>query len=76
MDWKSEGCYDEGKRKKRLLRKRFKIVRKGINKENPDIKLMFNKCKAIAEKKGYEIFAIRVRPVKCVVLIDKLNKLQ
>jgi len=58
-DWKSEGCFSEKKKKKRLLKKRFKIVRKGINKKDPDVELMFNKCKAIAEKKGYEIFAIR-----------------
>jgi len=45
--------------KKRLLRKRFKIVRKGINRKDPDVELMFSQCKAIAEKEGYEIFAIR-----------------
>ena len=63
VDWKSEGCFNEKKRKKRLLKKTFKIVRKDINKKNPDIELMFSKCKAIAEKNGYEIFAIGVRPV-------------
>ena len=62
-EWKSEGCFEEKKRKKRLLKKKFKIVRKGINKKNQDIELMFSKCKAIAEKNGYEIFAIGVRPV-------------
>jgi len=66
VDWTSEGCYNEKKKKKRLLKKKFKTV-KGINKKDPDVQLMFSKCKAIAEKNGYEIFAIRVRSVKCVV---------
>ena len=70
VDWTSEGCYNEKKKKKRLLKNRFRVVRKGINKKDPDVELMFSKCKAIAEKEGYEIFAIRVRPVKCVALID------
>jgi len=58
VDWTSEGCYNEKKKKKRLLKKKFKTV-KGINKKDPDVQLMFSKCKAIAEKNGYEIFAIR-----------------
>jgi len=63
VDWESEGCFKEKKRKRSLLKKRFNVVLKGINKKNPDIELIFSKCKAIAEKKGYEIFIIRVRPV-------------
>lgn len=39
---------------------KFAKVR-GINEENPDIEKIYNKCKAKAVEKGYEIFAIRVR---------------
>jgi len=59
VNWKSEGCFKEKKRKRSLLKKRFNVVLKGINKKNPDIELILIKCKAIAEKKGYEIFTIR-----------------
>ena len=56
VHWKPEGCFKEKLRRKALLKKRFKTV-KGIT----DIGRIFEACKAIAEKKGFEFFAIKVR---------------
>ena len=59
--WKSEGCFKESKKRaKRLLTKKFAKVKR-VDKKNPDIEKIYNKCKAKAEKYGYEIFAIQVR---------------
>ena len=61
MIWSSEGCFKESKKKKKkLFKKKFATV-KGINKKNPDIEKIYNECKAKAEGKGYDIFAIQVR---------------
>nr|AKR17060.1 euphy [Fimbriaphyllia ancora] len=52
--WKPEGCFNEKKLTKRLLKKWFKQA-KGVT----DIGQIFQTCKAAAEQAGYEIFAIR-----------------
>ena len=55
------GCYKEHKKtKKRVLPRKFATV-KGIKRKNPDLTKIVTKCKAAAEKNGFEIFAIRVR---------------
>lgn len=59
VDWTTEGCYIE-KNKLKVFPNKFATVW-GINANNPDIEKAYTKCKAKAEMKGYEIFAIRVR---------------
>ena len=61
MDWKPEGCYNERRKRKRMLTKTFKTVKYEGNKEDPDIQKIFDECKVAAEEKGFHIFGIRVR---------------
>lgn len=58
VDWKNEGCYTE-QLKLKVLPKKFATVH-AVNPQNLNIEKVYNKCKALAEVKGYEIFAIRV----------------
>jgi len=61
VKWNSEGCFKDHKRPaKRVFKRKFATI-KGIRNKNPDIEKVFNMCRVIAEEKGYEIFAIRVR---------------
>ena len=58
IDYKSEGCYKERKDNK-IFTKKFGAA-KNVNRKNPDVENIFTECKELAEKEGYEIFAIKV----------------
>ena len=61
IDYNAEGCYKDSKKKsKKIFTKKFSTV-EGVNRENPDVEKIFLKCKDLAEKEGYEIFAIQVK---------------
>ena len=56
IDYNPRGCYKESRsKKKRIFPKTF-----GVIKHVSDVKQVFNECKGLAEKEGYEIFAIQV----------------
>ena len=60
IDYKPKGCYKEGRsKKKRIFAKTFGVV-KNVDHKSPDVKHIVSKCKEMAEKAGYEIFAIQV----------------
>ena len=60
IDYNAEGCYKDSKKKsKKIFTKKFSTV-EGVNRRNPDVEKIFLKCKDLAEKEGYEIFAIQV----------------
>ena len=65
MDWKQEGCYNERRKRKRMLTRTFKTVKYEGNKEDPDIQKIFDECRAAAKflafSKFFQIFGIRVR---------------
>ena len=59
MEWKAEGCYQDWTKKlPSILNNTFKNVQ--ADKENLDIQKIFDECRAEAEAKDYEIFAIQV----------------
>ena len=61
IDYNAEGCYKDSKKKsKKIFTKKFSTV-EGVNRKNPDVEKIFLKCKDLAEKEGYEIFAIQVK---------------
>lgn len=61
IDYKSEGCYKDRKGKNdTIFTKKFNTV-KGVDRKNPDVEKIFLECKEMAEKEGYEIFAIQVK---------------
>lgn len=56
IDHKPRGCYKESRsKKKRIFPKTF-----GVIKNIADVKQVFSECKELAEKEGYEVFAIQV----------------
>ena len=60
IDYNAEGCYKDSKKKsKKIFTKKFSTVN-GVNRRNPDVEKIFLECKEMAEKEGYEIFAIQV----------------
>ena len=60
INYEPEGCYKDGRSKKtRIFPKTFGVV-KNIDHKNPDVKQIVSKCKELAEKASYEIFAIQV----------------
>lgn len=70
IDYKPKGCYKEGRqKKKRIFPKTFGVVQ-NVDRKNPDVKRIFSKCKEMAEKQGFEIFAIQVNH-KLVLIIKK-----
>ena len=61
IDYNAEGCYKDSKKKsKKIFTKKFSTVN-GVNRRNPDVEKIFLECKEMAEKEGYEIFAIQVK---------------
>ena len=61
MDFKVGGCYKDRKGKNdTIFTKKFNTV-KGVDRKNPDVEKIFLECKEMAEKEGYEIFAIQVK---------------
>ena len=61
IDYNAEGCYKDSKKKsKKIFTKKFSSVN-GVNRRNPDVEKIFLECKEMAEKEGYEIFAIQVK---------------
>ena len=61
IDYKVEGCYKDRKGKNdTIFTKKFNTV-KGVDRKNPDVEKIFLECKEMAEKEGYEIFAIQVK---------------
>ena len=61
IDYNAEGCYKDSKKKsKKIFTKKFSTVQ-GVNRKNPDVEKIFLECKDLAEKEGYEIFAIQVK---------------
>ncbi|CAH3173893.1 unnamed protein product [Porites lobata] len=59
IDYNAEGCYKDSKKKsKKIFTKKFSTVN-GVNRRNPDVEEIFLECKEMAEKEGYEIFAIQ-----------------
>ena len=61
IDYNPEGCYKDSKKKsKKIFTKKFSTVN-GVNRRNPDVEKIFLECKEMAEKEGYEIFAIQVK---------------
>ena len=61
IDYNAEGCYKDSKKKsKKIFTKKFSTV-KGVNRKNPDVEKIFLECKDLAEKEGYELFAIQVK---------------
>ena len=61
IDYNAEGCYKDSKKKsKKIFTKKFSTVN-GVNRRNPDVEEIFLECKEMAEKEGYEIFAIQVK---------------
>ncbi|CAH3021129.1 unnamed protein product, partial [Porites evermanni] len=59
IDYKVEGCYKDRKgRNDTIFTKTFNTV-KGVDRKNPDVEKIFLECKELAEKEGYEIFAIQ-----------------
>ena len=61
IDYNAEGCYKDSKKKsKKIFTKKFSTV-EGVNRRNPDVEKIFLECKELAEKEGYEIFAIQVK---------------
>ena len=60
IDYNPEGCYKDSKKKsKKIFTKKFSTV-EGVDRKNPDVEKIFLECKEMAEKEGYEIFAIQV----------------
>ena len=60
IDYNAEGCYKDSKKKsKKIFTKKFSTV-EGVDRKNPDVEKIFLECKEMAEKEGYEIFAIQV----------------
>ena len=61
IDYNAEGCYKDSKKKSnKIFTKKFSTVN-GVNRRNPDVEKIFLECKEMAEKEGYEIFAIQVK---------------
>ena len=61
IEYKVEGCYKDRKgRNDTIFTKTFNTV-KGVDRKNPDVEKIFLECKELAEKEGYEIFAIQVK---------------
>ena len=61
IDYNAEGCYKDSKKKsKKIFTKKFSTV-EGVNQKHLDVEKIFLKCKDLAEKEGYEIFAIQVK---------------
>ncbi|XP_078357149.1 prostatic acid phosphatase-like isoform X2 [Oculina patagonica] len=69
INYNPKGCFKEGRSKKaKVFPKTFGVV-KNVDRKNPDVKQIFSKCKELAEKAGYEIFAIQ-KINKCVTSED------
>lgn len=61
IDYKVEGCYKKKKGKNdTIFTKKFNTV-KGVDRKDPDVEKIYLECKELAEKEGYEIFAIQVK---------------
>jgi len=65
-DYNPEGCFKKAKVK--IFPKIFHVV-KNVNRKSPNVEQIFTACKELAEKEGYEIFAIE-NVNKCVTTED------
>lgn len=73
IDYEPKGCYKEARpHKKKIFPKTFGVV-KNVDFFNPDVEQIFSECKELAEKEGYEIFAIQVNS-KLVQIIFKWTR--